>query len=141
MKKTLITTLCLSALCLMAISCKDDDEPADIYDYHVHIRTPDASVKSYFDTLDIQIDFESHTGQPVHYIQVSLFDEDEFQTVWIRPANSFVNDLDGEYRFEAQIPLNINHNIDRGTWTLEASVWGAAEPDGEVTESVTFEIQ
>lgn len=139
--KTQLTILCLSAICLYTLGCKGDDEPADIYDYQIHINTPDASVKSYFDTLDIQIDFESRTGQSIYYIQVSLFNEDDFQTVWIRPANGFINDLDGEYRFEDRIPLNINHNIDRGTWSLEAEVWGEEDPDGLTRESVTFEIQ
>jgi hypothetical protein len=141
MMKTLVTTLCLSAVCLFTLGCKDDKDPVSVYEYHAHIRQPDTSPKQLNDTMHIEIDFESHTGQPVHHIRIGILDLQSLNEVYMAPVDFAVNDPDGDYRFEDDVVLSAANGFHAGTWTLEASIWGPADGEELETETVTFTIQ
>ena len=67
---------------LTFIACKDDDPATSIYEYHAHIHSPDAADKHIGDTLAIEVEFESHTGEPVHHINVRIFNKATSHRCW-----------------------------------------------------------
>ena len=141
MKKTLFTTLCLAAICLFALGCKDDEVPEGVYEYHAHIRQPGTTPKQLNDTMHIEIDFESHTGQPIHHIRIGILNIQTLHEAYIAPADFNINDPDGDYRFEDDVVLSAANGFHAGTWTLEAKVWGPGDDEELETETVTFTIQ
>ena len=130
-----------AASLLTFISCKDDDDPTpSVYEYHAHIHSPDAADKHVGDTLAIEVDFESHTGQPVHHINVRIFKKSDNTEVYNKPTQAHVHDTSGAYTYEDSFVLSAASGLTEGDWILEATVWGESDGEEETSEQVEFHV-
>jgi hypothetical protein len=123
---------------LTVMSCKDE-KSVSIYEYHAHIHSPDEADRHIGDTLAIEVEFESHTGEIVHHIHVRIFNADTQTEVYAQPANPHVHTA-GSYTFEDEVILSGQAGFTPGDWVLEATVWGEDDGEEEETESVHFHI-
>lgn len=136
--RILITLFFISPL-ITFLSCKDDVADTT-YEYHAHVYKPDSAVKHLGDSMPIEIEFESHTGETVHQINVRIYNATTFQEVYNKPADSHVNDPDGQHLFEDSVTLSAANGFAVGDWILEAKVWGETDGEQEEVEQVQFHI-
>lgn len=121
------------------MACKDEGPaPTSIYEYHAQIHQPSAADKHIGDTLQIEVDFESHTGEPVHHINVRIFNKSTNVEVYNKPDEPHVHDVSGMHAFEDQFILSAANGLSDGDWVLEAKVWGHEDGLEETTERVEF---
>ena len=139
MKHYLIILSVLFSLFIYA--CDDDEDDAAIYDYHAHIHHPNTTSGTIGDTLEIEVEFESHTGQPVHHINVRVFNKVDFTEVYNKPDDAHVFDSSGAYTFEDHFILSSANGLTVGDWVLEATVWGETDGQEETSASVEFHLQ
>lgn len=126
---------------IILVACNhDDNDPVSIYEYHAHIHQPDTLARNIGDTLQIEIDFESHTGQPVHHINVRIFNKSTNAVVYEKPDEAHVHDTSGAYTFEDQFVLSAANGLSAGDWILEAKVWGEADGEEETSEKIEFHL-
>lgn len=124
-------------------SCKEDDpKPTETdFDYHAHIHAPNMDDKHVDDTIHIEIEFESHTGEPVHHVNIKIVSLDGNTEVYNMPSEAHVHATSGAYTFEDDFKLsNDNGVVEHTDWILEAKVWGDGEGLGEVIEKVQFHV-
>jgi hypothetical protein len=126
------------ALLITWVACKDDDD-AKVFEYHSHIYQPDESDKHMGDTLAIHVEFESHTGEIVHQINVQIFNATTHAVVYDQPVDSHVN-TSVSYEFEDSIILSTANGFSEGDWVIQAKVWGESDGEQEEVESVNFHI-
>lgn len=128
---------------ILITSCGDDDnamEEVD-YQYHAHIHTPNTDDKKVGDDLDIDIEFESHSGEAVHHVNVRIYNKADSTEIYNQPDVAHVHETDGLFEFEDTFTLsNANGVVAHTDWILEAKVWGHEGRDGEVTETVEFHV-
>jgi len=143
-------------LCLLAVTaifftaCRDDDNGHNHdhdtdYDYHAHIMSPtDADTKALDDILHIHVNFESHTGEPVHHINVRIYSEADSVEVYSEPSGDeqHIHDTSGAHTFEADVTLSEANGFAAATdYVLEAKVWPHDGEEGEVISTVEFGIE
>jgi hypothetical protein len=119
-------------------SCGDDDPVITDFDYHAHIVSPNSDNKKVGDLMEIEIEFESHTGEIVHNIEVIITNDLDKSIV----AYSHVEHVHASenYTHSASIVLDASNNVTEHTdWTLEAKVYGP-EGAGLVTETIEFHV-
>jgi len=134
--------LILSALFTLSFyACDDDEGDASIYEYHAHIHHPDTTSRTIGDTLEIEIEFESHTGQPVHHINVMIFNKVDKAVVYNKPDDAHVDESSGVYAFEDLFILSSANGLTAGDWVLEAKVWGETDGKEETSTFVEFHLQ
>lgn len=138
-------SIILVALAFFMTSCdKDDDnheEETVDYAYHAHINSPDESNKHLGDILDIQIQFESHAGEPVHHINVRIYNADDNTELYNKPAEAHVHGHSGEYLYSDDFLISEENGfVGHGNYVFEAKVWGENEGDGEEIETVEFHV-
>jgi hypothetical protein len=121
-------------------SCKDDDDDTLIYEYHAHIHHPDTLARNIGDTLEIEVEFESHTGQPVHHINVRIFRKSDNTVVYNKPDEAHIHETSGAYTYEDHFVLSAANGLTAGDWILEATVWGESDGQEETSEQVEFHI-
>lgn len=141
----------LAATAILFTACKkDDDSDHDHdhdteYDYHAHIMSPaDADTKALDETLHVHVDFESHTGEPVHNVNVRIYNKADNTDVYSAPTGEeqHVHAMSGMYAFEADVVLSEANGFAAATdYVLEAKVWPHEGEEGEVMSSVEFSIQ
>ncbi len=120
-------------------ACKNDDDTSVDYDYHAHILSPDPTEKHLGDVLHIEVDFESHTGEAIHHINIRIYNKATKAVVYNEPADAHVFAPGGSYKFETDFTLSAANGFSEHTdWVLEAKVWG--EKDGEAEEVSTVEF-
>ena len=124
---------------LTIVACKDD-EPTSTYEYHVHIHEPSTAAKQLGDTLDIEVEFESHTGEPVHHINVRIYNKATNVEVYNLPVEPHIHDLSGAHTYTDQFVLSASNGLTEGDWVLEGKVWGHEDGIEETTEQVEFHI-
>jgi hypothetical protein len=129
----------LILLLALFISCKDDVAPAPTYDYHAHIFSPDASEKHLGDTLHIEVDFESHTGEIVHNINVRIFNTTTQTVVYNLPFDSHA-DTQVSYVYNDDLVLSAANGFSEGDWVIQAKVWGETDSEQEEVSTLTFHI-
>ncbi|HRG69251.1 MAG: hypothetical protein JNL65_03995 [Saprospiraceae bacterium] len=126
---------------LILFACSDDDNQL-IYDYHAHIEQPAATSYQLGDSLKIQINFESHTGETVHHINVRITNKATGIEVYSKPTNEHVDDPSGSFEFTDHILLNATNGFSaNSSWVLEAKVWGHEDGIEEVTSKIEFTIK
>lgn len=136
-----ITFLSFFALLLLLNACKDDDTTVTDFDYHVHIHQPNADDKHVGDTVHIHVDFESHTSEIVHNVNVRIYNKADNTEVLSAPDNGHVHATDGIYSYHGDFELSDANGVSEHTdWVLEAKVWGHAEGEAEVVETVEFHV-
>lgn len=145
MNKFILSTLLL--LTFIITSCDKDEEPETInFDYHAHINSPSTDDKNLNDSVHIHVDFESHTGETVHHVNVKIYNKvDPTQIAYNGPSDAHVHDEDGVYDYHDDFALTVDEGISaHSDWILEATVWGPVDEDGvregEVVESIEFHV-
>ena len=135
----LILFLAIATMGFYMASCGDDGNDL-IFDYHAHINSPDASDKHLDDTLHINVEFESHTGEAVHNIKVRIYNvTDTTVVIYNKPDQSHVHEESGSYTFEDDFVLSTSNGLSAHTdWVLEAKVWG--DTPGFELESSTVQF-
>ncbi|HEX5624862.1 MAG TPA: hypothetical protein VFX48_02500 [Saprospiraceae bacterium] len=129
----------VSLLAVLGWSCSESHDDL-AYEYHAHILLPDSTLKTFNDSMPIKVDFESHTGAPVHHIQLRIFNKSSLVEVYKKPEQEHVHAVSGEYLFQDVVLLNAANGFSPGSnWILEARVWG--EEDGEEESVSTLEFQ
>ena len=141
MKKYIFLLTTISLIAFIACSHDDDDDgQAIVYDYHAHIQHPESTDYQLGDTLEIEVEFESHTGQPVHHINIQIYNKADHTVVYNEPAEAHVHDISGEYKYEDEFILSAANGLTEGDWVLEATVWGEEEGSEEISEQVEFHL-
>jgi hypothetical protein len=131
----------MAFLALSFFACKDDSPDEVNYDYHAHVHSPNTADKSIGDTLHIDIDFESHAGEPVHHIRVRILEENTTTVLYEKPDDPHVGASASEYTFEDEVVLSIANGFQGDkNYVLEATVWGEEDGDGEEQETVVFHV-
>lgn len=131
-------SLLLSGISIIA--CKDEGDDIKVYDYHAHIHQPSSSDKTLDQTLFIDVEFESHTGEDVEHINIKIFNKNNPSlVVYDKPDNAHVGDV-SVYEYQDQFILSAANGLSEGDWVLEAKVWGAEDGADEESEQVEFHI-
>jgi len=132
----------LVSLSLILSSCSKDENPVAIdYSYHAHIDSPDATDKSLGDTLIIHVEFESHTGETIHYANVRIYNKDNGTELYSKPDDIHVDEESGVFVWEDTLVLSSSNGFSAGShYVFEAKVWGDNDGDGEVIETVEFHV-
>ena len=126
---------------LIVVACKYDVEPASLYEYHVNIHQPSATAYQQGETLDIEVEFESHTGEPVHHINVRIYNKATNVEVYNLPIEPHIHDLSGAYTYTDQFVLSAANGLSEGDWILQGKVWGHDDDHAEsTTELYEFHI-
>ncbi len=119
---------------------KDEAQPA--HEYHAHIHSPNTVDKHLNDALDIEVDFEDHTGNTVHHIQIRIYNKLTLAEVYLMPSEPHVHATSGEYTFTDTFDLTEANGITPDSdWVLEAKVWGEEDGELEEVETVEFHVQ
>jgi len=142
MKYFIFITMFLSSF-LLATSCGEDEEVImeTEYDYHAHIHTPNAEDKHVGNTLEIDIDFESHAEQPVHHINVRIYNVLDNMEIYNKPDAAHVHATEGKHEFKDKFVLSNENGVEaHSDWVLEAKVWGEEGGEGEVIEKIEFHV-
>lgn len=128
----------IATINLVLFACSDDDTKL-IYDYHAHIEQPVKTSFQLNDSFNIQINFESHTGETVHHINVRIINKSTGVEVYNKPSNEHVDDPSGSYEFTDAFLLSAANGFStNSTYVLEAKVWG--HEDGIEEEISKFEF-
>lgn len=137
----------LTFLIFLMASCGDDNDDHEhnedaVYEYHAHINAPSSDTKVLGDTLQIKINFESHTGEVVHHINVQMFNAgDASNVIFNEPDDAHIHAHEGSYLFEKTLILSEENGISAHTdYTIKASVWGAKADEELEEEEVTFHV-
>ncbi|MBP8726226.1 MAG: hypothetical protein KBF37_05465 [Saprospiraceae bacterium] len=139
MKKILF----FAALAFMMNGCDDDGPAASFYEYHAHIHSPEAAaIYGMGDTLVIDVEFESHTGNAVHNVKVSILDLQTNKVIYDQPTDPHVHAGSGSYAFNRNIILTDAAGYAAGkSYRLTAKVWGPSAGEEETTGTVSFSIR
>ncbi len=132
----------LAASFVFFASCKDDesDDPID-FDYHAHIHLPNTDDKQIGDLLEIEVDFESHTGETVHHIKVRIYNKVDNTEIYNKPSDAHIHEEDGDYTFSDTFELSNANGVEADTdWVLEAKVWGHEAGVAEDISTVEFHV-
>lgn len=117
-----------------------DDETID-YQYHAHINSPEGGMKHLGETLSLRVNFESHSGETVHHVQVRIYEKDGGKEIYKKPDDAHVHAMDGAHAFEDDLPISAENGFVTGTnYVLEAKVWGLDTEDGMVFETIEFMV-
>ncbi|HMQ64397.1 MAG TPA: hypothetical protein PKE06_27180 [Flavilitoribacter sp.] len=139
MKKMLFLPLAIALIGFAA--CKDKEDMGTDYDYHAHIHSPNTDAKHIDDAIHIEVDFESHTGETVHHINIRIYNKATNVEVYNKPTDAHVHATSGEYTYEDDFVLSeANGFTAHSDWVLEAKVWGDADGEGEEMSTVEFHV-
>lgn len=128
---------------LVFASCDKDDDPVDekVFDYHVHIHSPNLDDKHVNDTIQINVEFESMKIQPVHHINIRIYNKSDNTEVYNKPDVAHIHETDGRFEYQHDFVLsNANGVMEHTDWVLEAKVWGDSPGLEEESASVEFHV-
>ncbi len=112
-----------------SLSCSDDHGHSGDYEYHAHIISPNDSLYKLNDSVQIDVNFESHTGLTVHHVNIRIYNKSTGGEVYNQPSLAHVHATTGQYIFRDSIILTPAQGFLSGSnWILEARVW--ADVDG-----------
>ena len=133
----------LSSLILLSvfmISCGDDEEvEMTDFSYHAHIVSPDTADKHIGDQINLQVEFESHTGETIHNIQVRIYNAaDESIEMFKMHQHAHTTE---SVEISEVIDLIAENNVEAHTdWIVEAKIWAMDAGVAEVTETLQFHV-
>lgn len=154
MNKLLILSLSILSILFFNACDKDDDNDTD-YGYSARIMEPSADDKKVGDEVHLHVVFESSTGEPVHNVNVKVYNKaDNSIVLYDGPEDAHVHATEGNHEVHADIALTEANNVEADThWIVEAKVWPHHDgDDGEhshgdeeddehtVTETVEFHV-
>jgi len=142
--------LSLLATAFLFTACDKDDDSDEHghthtedtkFEYHAHINSPaDESTIKMGETLNIKVDFESHTGETVHNVQVRIFEKGTDTELYNSGADH-VHAETGEYEFTLDLPVTAANGFTAHTdYELEATVYGHENREGEESSVVGFHV-
>ncbi len=143
MKKNKYVTLLLALSVFAFTSCnKDDDDTEDSkFEYHAHIHSPNTDDKHVGDTIHINVELESHSGEPVHHANIRIFNKADNTEVYNKPDEAHVHETDGKFEYEDDFILsNDNGVLEHTDWYLVAKVWGDSPGLEEVVDTIAFHV-
>ena len=140
--KNLVLFAFLATAFLMT-SCDNDDDGTQMhtdFDYHVHINAPtDASTTHIGATLNVDISFESHTGETVHNISVQIKKKEDDTVVFSHEEHAHAES--GMHNYVADIMMDADNNMEPHTdYVLEAKVWGHEAGVQEASATAEFHV-
>lgn len=137
MKNSIISTFII----LLVFGCDKDDHSS--FEYHAHIHSPIAGSEfNQDDSLHIDVEFESHTNNTVHHINVKIVNSDTNQEVYNKPAHAHVHKTSGQYEYHDKIRLDASSGFAKGsTYILRAKVWGPDDGEEEEISEIGFKIK
>lgn len=118
-------------------ACEETVTPEETFAYHAHIMSPDAADKHVGDTIHVHIEFEEHSGNTVHHVNVRIYNKADNTEIYNQPDNAHVHEDSGTYSFHDDVVLNVDPHTD---WILQAKVWGMEDGEGEAMETVEFHV-
>jgi hypothetical protein len=141
MNKTYFSILVL-VLGFVMISCDKDDKKEEVdYAYHAHIHSPNTDAKHVNDELVINVNFESHTGETIHHVNIKIYNKADNTVVYNKPNDAHVGQSSGDFTFEDTFILSNENGVEaHSNWILEAKVWGSSEEEGEVVDTLEFHV-
>jgi len=118
----------------------DGDEQG--FEYHAHIHTPTSDNKKMGNSLDIKIDFESHSQKTVHHVNVSIARKDDpTKVIYSKPDDAHVHESSGKFEFTDAFMLEDGSGFEGHTdYVLTAKVWGHEAGAAEISETVEFHV-
>lgn len=143
MKNIFLVTLVATIAFLTA--CNDDDttpveEPID-FEYHAHIMSPSSAIQHVGDSIHLHVEFESHSGETVHHVQVSIFNKADSTVIYTGLADAHVHAMNGSYAHHDDFVLSEANGVTGHTdWIVEAKVWAMEAGVGEVVETFEFHV-
>ena len=141
MKNVLLIPLCLSLLVFTACKKEEDEPMTTDYQYHAHIMQPNTDDKHVDDSIHIHVEFESHSGETVHHVQVRIYNKADNTEIYNKPSDAHVHATEGEYAFHDDFVLSEANGVSaHSDWILEASVWGHENREGETMEKIEFHV-
>ena len=146
MKKLIYPLILLCSFSFLITSCGDDGDDHETettdFDYHVHINSPSTDDKHVGDMIHLHVDFESHTGETVHHVNVKIYNKaDSTQVIYDAPGNAHVHATEGTFAWHDDFPLTAAEGVSaHSDWILEAKVWGHDAGKGEIVESIEFHV-
>ncbi|MBK8955929.1 MAG: hypothetical protein IPM34_10285 [Saprospiraceae bacterium] len=140
--KYLLGLITIFSTVLFLNSCSDDDHDST-FDYHAHIHHPHANASFQIgDSLLIEVEFESHTNNTVHHVNVKIADESNGTVVYDKPQDAHVHETSGKYVYEDVILMGAQNGFQTGkTYKLTAKVWGHDAGEEEVISTVVFSVK
>lgn len=134
-------TILLAFILLFMVACDKDDHST--FEYHAHIHSPVAGTEfNQDDSLHIEVEFESHTNNTVHHINVKIVNSDNNQEVYNQPTDAHVHETSGKYEFHDKIRLDAASGfVKGGNYILRAKVWGHETGEEEEISEVGFKIK
>lgn len=134
--------IAIAFLFLTLNSCKDDDDTTIDYQYHAHIHSPSNDDVTLNDSILIEVDYESHTGQPVHHINVSIYKKGSTTKIYNKPTEAHIHDTSGAYTYEDTFVASTANGFEKNAiYILEAKVWGENDGEGEESSTVEFTVK
>lgn len=130
-------------MALIFSGCSDDegDEHHDDFEYHAHIHAPNSDDRHMEDMMHIEVLFESHSGMPVHHINVRIYNKSTEEEIYNKPDMAHVHETSGEYEFHDHLALTEANGFSaHSDWVLEAKVWGHEAGEGEEISTVEFHV-
>ncbi len=139
MKNIFLFILCIIGL--FSVGCNDDEEVTDMFEYHAHIYSPNNAAKHLKDTIQIRVNFESHTGETVHHVKVRIYNKVTNAEVFNEPNDAHVHATSGEFEFSQELVLSQENGfMEHSDWILEAKVWGDGPGVSEAMEEIEFHV-
>ena len=125
----------------VAISaCKDDSLVR--YDYQITFNSPSSADKIMGDSLTLNINFKSLTGEPIHHINVQILNTADQAELYNAPTEARINDQNADYTFTKTFALVPINGFNAGsTYQLKAKVWGDEGYQGQIEKSVLFKVR
>ena len=142
MHRIFFSFLTFSLVYILASCNKDDDQTTDTeYEYHAHIHSPNTDDKHVGDMIHLHVEFESHTGETVHHVNIRIYNKLDNTEVYNKPDAAHVHETNGAYEWHDDFVLsNANGVVEHTDWVLEAKVWGHEAEEGEVIETIEFHV-
>lgn len=126
MNKLFILSISILSILFFNACNKDDDNEID-YGYEARIMSPTADDKKVGDEFHVHVNFESTTGEPVHNINVKIYNEaDHSIMLYDGPEDAHVHATEGSYELhvEDMIALTEAKGVEgHSNWIVEAKVW------------------
>lgn len=145
MKKLILVSFLATTVLLT--SCKDDDSETmddnnNSLDYTSQIMSPSSDDKKVGDKIDLNILFESDSGETLHHAKVKIYNKaDNSIVVYDQPDEAHVHETDGKFELVDEFVLSEANGVEGHTdWVLEAKAWGHDAGMGEVTKTVEFHV-
>jgi len=148
MNKVIFSSLIFGALFLMFSCNKEDDTPAPDpepepieYEYHAHVHSPSTDDKNVGDNMHLHVEFESHAGETVHHVNVRIYNKADNTEIYNKPDVAHIETTESVFEWHDDFVLSNDNGVNAHTdWILEAKVWGEADGEGEVIETVEFHV-